>query len=556
MNLIESLSAPPKAKSNLPPQQDAPTSDGGGGTDTFSSIVDTTTRGEPVDDVAEAAPPSAEQQPPIKAAPLAPPTAAGNNINIDKTVEAAATLPGSSVPKPQAKDGTPVPAAPKAAPTVHGETPPTVQSDGDAPELSPAGPRVKANTAPPASAISEEARPQPVQQQTVVVTKTGDAVAKTPDAPAPDRAQPAQKNQDVPAQSVAPKNPTLARTDTGTVQNDQEQPLRPAPTDRTVAPTQTAQATTASVDSRTKTGSVPDAARITAPPTAPMPEKQTLQPSGQRSAQSTEQQILAQSGQQAAQPTVHQAGQHATALPANGVLQTYALNRSAQAEPTERTRKSQDVEVANSDLPTFGKDKTSGAVSRPAEPVFSPLSAGLDMGRAAGDMPARTGPDAPAVQVAAAQSGNTLQASPTSGPSGLGPFPPGFAERTVIPQLVQAAQKGSAPGVVDLTLEPPELGRIEIALEIGDKGIRATLIAERPWTGDLLRRHAEMLSQEFQDAGFADVDLDFGDQAANDGRENQNGDTPDTTSEPDALLTQASTRKPVATATGLLDIRR
>lgn len=82
-------------------------------------------------------------------------------------------------------------------------------------------------------------------------------------------------------------------------------------------------------------------------------------------------------------------------------------------------------------------------------------------------------------------------------------------ERSLAPQLVAAVSSRPGGGVIDLTLDPPELGRIEIALDLGEQGIRATLAIERFSTGDLIRRHMDQLTQQFQDAGFSEVDLNF-----------------------------------------------
>lgn len=72
---------------------------------------------------------------------------------------------------------------------------------------------------------------------------------------------------------------------------------------------------------------------------------------------------------------------------------------------------------------------------------------------------------------------------------------------------------------VELRLDPPELGRVQIQLDTSDGGLRAVILAERPETYDLLRRHAEILQRELAEAGFDDVDLGFaaGEQEA--GRE-------------------------------------
>ena len=58
-------------------------------------------------------------------------------------------------------------------------------------------------------------------------------------------------------------------------------------------------------------------------------------------------------------------------------------------------------------------------------------------------------------------------------------------------------------------LDPPELGRVEIAIEVADQSLRATLTAERQATGDLIRRHLDILTGQFREAGFNDVDLSY-----------------------------------------------
>ncbi|MGF1500254.1 MAG: flagellar hook-length control protein FliK [Paracoccaceae bacterium] len=83
------------------------------------------------------------------------------------------------------------------------------------------------------------------------------------------------------------------------------------------------------------------------------------------------------------------------------------------------------------------------------------------------------------------------------------------AIRHIAPQLAGAIQPQTVPGHIQLQLDPPELGRVEIGLEIADQGLRASLAAERGSTADLLRRHGDLLLQQLQDLGFADIDLRF-----------------------------------------------
>lgn len=89
----------------------------------------------------------------------------------------------------------------------------------------------------------------------------------------------------------------------------------------------------------------------------------------------------------------------------------------------------------------------------------------------------------------------------------------------VIGQVAVAVGKsGGTSRKVELRLDPPELGRVEIHLTPTDKGtLHATVVAERADTHDLLRRHGDVLARELGAAGYSDVTLSFsagGDTAA------------------------------------------
>ncbi|MEM6354540.1 MAG: flagellar hook-length control protein FliK [Pseudomonadota bacterium] len=68
-------------------------------------------------------------------------------------------------------------------------------------------------------------------------------------------------------------------------------------------------------------------------------------------------------------------------------------------------------------------------------------------------------------------------------------------------------------GRVEVQLDPPELGRVEISFEFSDDGLRASLASERAGTAELVRRHADMLLQQLRAAGFENATLDFGERA-------------------------------------------
>ena len=149
--------------------------------------------------------------------------------------------------------------------------------------------------------------------------------------------------------------------------------------------------------------------------------------------------------------------------------------------------------------------QTAGAVEtpepRPAElrTVRSDFSGGetrAGQSGTQGTAGAATAP-APASAPSAPQSGAALPASTE-------------AARAVMPQITAAIRSTGGGASIELRLDPPELGRVRIDLDIADSGLRASLVAERAATGDLLRSHAGILAQQLQDAGFTEIDLQFG----------------------------------------------
>jgi len=63
---------------------------------------------------------------------------------------------------------------------------------------------------------------------------------------------------------------------------------------------------------------------------------------------------------------------------------------------------------------------------------------------------------------------------------------------------------------VDVSLSPEELGRVRLSISTGEGGVTLQVLAERPETLDLMRRHADQLARELADLGFASIDLAFG----------------------------------------------
>lgn len=130
-----------------------------------------------------------------------------------------------------------------------------------------------------------------------------------------------------------------------------------------------------------------------------------------------------------------------------------------------------------------------------------------------------------------------------------------FAQRTVLPQIAGSMQAIQNGGVIDLMLDPPELGRIEILIELTDKVLRATLTADRSGTSDLIRRHAEDLMQQLSDAGFSDVDLNFADQHDGSTESGVPRTVSDHSSEENSPLIESTRKTIIVDGHGRVDLR-
>ncbi len=80
--------------------------------------------------------------------------------------------------------------------------------------------------------------------------------------------------------------------------------------------------------------------------------------------------------------------------------------------------------------------------------------------------------------------------------------------REVAGQITIAIAQSSQPQL-EIRLDPPELGRVQIRLNPTEHGVQALVLADRPETQEFLRRHADVLARDLTDAGYAQVSLDF-----------------------------------------------
>lgn len=105
---------------------------------------------------------------------------------------------------------------------------------------------------------------------------------------------------------------------------------------------------------------------------------------------------------------------------------------------------------------------------------------------------------------------SSFSAAPATSPA---PAPFTHASpQAVASQIAVGVSGGSGSGggdTVEIRLDPPELGKVQIRLEHHESGLKVTVMAERPDTQDFLRRHAAELSRELSGTGQNGVVLDF-----------------------------------------------
>lgn len=107
-----------------------------------------------------------------------------------------------------------------------------------------------------------------------------------------------------------------------------------------------------------------------------------------------------------------------------------------------------------------------------------------------------------------------LSQMPVGAGMGGSPLDPGGPRSFVsvapapVQQVVQAAIR-LGDGSVELRLEPEELGRITLSLVPEGERMRVLIMADRPETLELLRRHSPDLEKEFRALGYDSTDFRF-----------------------------------------------
>ncbi|WP_299672771.1 flagellar hook-length control protein FliK [uncultured Roseobacter sp.] len=242
------------------------------------------------------------------------------------------------------------------------------------------------------------------------------------------------------------------------------------------------------------------------------------------------------------------------------------------AEPASAT----EVAASISKQPLPGAEQT----GEPRERRKSSDEARLSLQRDTTQSPsqtAKTPPPAPVTQTQqiaplTAQSDGPAMDVPLS-PIGDVDTPTSWDPRAAAPaSLTQTLARPETPGMigrqmaeilqrfpdrpVELSLNPEELGRVRLSISAAESGITVQVLAERPETLDLMRRHIDQLAREFEALGYESINFAF-----NEGQsDNASGDQNETSGQHMAITISgdADTETPIpvtmASATGV-DIR-
>lgn len=423
-----------------------------------------------------------------------------------KPSDAATTIP---FPLPEAE----LALAPIATPAVAGEAPsaqatPSPSLPGAAPEtvVLPENTATAATgrTLAPDSAVAPIAGAAEVR-----VTDRSGPVTATPEVP--DAGQPRQLTPDIPA-------PVRAEA-AGTEQSA----ARPAPS-ADVAPAQAVRPAAAEPLARTTPSAdtgAPAANKVASEAPDPrgavqLPEASRAPRSGTEFAGAQNQPgyqvrvtatARAESAEAAASRTVAPATPTGAAAAAN--IAAPAIAAATQAPQPRSPSPAAEPPVPVDSAEVKAADALANDAPDPALRRIDDPTPVLRSARAGGTTTFQPGLSGAQSVVAAAPS--QVSAQP-AGPTPAVPFDVGqvvTADRAVVTQVQQAIAARQVPGSIEVMLDPPELGRVEIVLELSERTLHATLTADRPLTGDMLRRHGAELLQQLNDAGFDDVDLSF-----------------------------------------------
>ncbi|MEP3676243.1 flagellar hook-length control protein FliK [Sulfitobacter sp.] len=79
-----------------------------------------------------------------------------------------------------------------------------------------------------------------------------------------------------------------------------------------------------------------------------------------------------------------------------------------------------------------------------------------------------------------------------------------------VARQIAEAMPHAAQRPVEIALSPEELGRVRMSISKDDGAITVNILAERPETLDLMRRHIDQLGQSFRSMGYEQITFAFG----------------------------------------------
>jgi hypothetical protein len=99
--------------------------------------------------------------------------------------------------------------------------------------------------------------------------------------------------------------------------------------------------------------------------------------------------------------------------------------------------------------------------------------------------------------------------------------------RSVIHQITQSVSRPQGEGVIEVRLQPEELGRVRLTMVAAEAGMSVQVTAERPETLELIRRHIDLFESDLRKQGFAGMSFSFGSEHAESSDRHARGDAPD-----------------------------
>ena len=87
------------------------------------------------------------------------------------------------------------------------------------------------------------------------------------------------------------------------------------------------------------------------------------------------------------------------------------------------------------------------------------------------------------------------------------------ARTQLVPQIsmkIVENVNAASEGLVEITLEPEDLGKLRMQVVRSDTGWSLNVFAERPETMDLMRRHLDQLQKDLISAGYEDLNIELG----------------------------------------------